>query len=229
MRLSPRQIAVRARESANLLVSTLERGEEIPNFLRGYAKDYERPGVLLEPLLSRDLVETLRRETLLTVIARVTILAVPFLAAPRREPTKAKPRGKLGRGKKAKKVGRKKPKVSEKPQKLKPTDISALNLFRDTFLDSVGQIKDWEEAEKAAFLRDCELYKKVSSLRQEKDAGKSSKKDPAASLPFVDRCALVLDASMFEQARKALLGLQKQLDQITSQALRKVFAAKRDN
>jgi hypothetical protein len=229
MRLSPRQIAVRARESANLLVSTLERGEEIPNFLRGYAKDYGRPGVLLEPLLSRDLVETLRREALLTVIARLNILAARFLVERRGEPTKTRLRFARGRGRKAKKVVRKRSTVPEKPQKLKPTEITALNLFRDSFLDSVEQIMNWEEAEKAAFLRDCELYRKVSELRRAAPANKSLKKDSAASLPFVDRCALVLDASMFEQARKALLDLQKQLDQITSQTLRKVFAAKREN
>lgn len=229
MRLSPRQIAVRARESANLLVSTLERGEEIPNFLRGYAKDYGRPGVLLEPLLSRDLVETLRREALLTVIARLNILAARFLVERRGGPTKTKLRFARGRGRKAKKVVRKRPTVPEKPQKLKPTEITALTLFRDSFLDSVEQIMNWEEAEKAAFLRDCELYRKVSEVRLAAPVSKSQKKDSAASLPFVDRCALVLDASMFEQARKALLDLQKQLDQVTSQTLRKVFAAKREN
>lgn len=229
MRLSPRQIAVRARESANLLVSTLERGEEIPNFLRGYAKHYERPGVLLEPLLSRDLVETLRREALLTVIARLNILAARFLVERPAAPAKTKLRATRGRGRKAKKVVRKTSTAPEKPQKLKPTEITALNLFRDSFLDSVEQIMNWEESEKTAFLRDCELYRKVSELRRVAPADKSRTKNSAASLPFVDRCALVLDASMFEQARKALLDLQKQLDQVTSQTLRKVFAAKREN
>ncbi len=229
MRLSPRQIAVRARESANLLVSTLERGEEIPNFLRGYAKEYERPGVLLEPLLSRDLAATIRREALLTVIARLNILAARVLVKPKREKKKAQARGPHGRGKKVKKGARQKPSVPAKPQKLKPTEISALKLFRETFLDSVEQIMNWDEVEKAAFLRDCDLYQKVSSLQQEKRAGQRSKRGLAASLPFVDRCALVLDASMFEQARRALLELQKQLDHMTSQALRRVFATKREN
>jgi len=230
MRLSPRQIAVRARESANLLISMLERGDDIPNFLRAYATDYNRPRVLLEPLLYRDLVETLQREALLTIIARLNILTARFLVArPRIQVKPAKRSRGKSKGRKGKKVLPRKPTSGEAPQKPKPTEIAAMNLFRENFLDSVRQIMNWQEAEEAQFSRDCELYRKVSSLPRPVTAGKSAKSAEGPSLPFVDRCALVLDASMFEQARKALLELQKQLDQVGLKALRTVFSAQREN
>ena len=100
MPLSPRQIAVRARESANVVVSLLQRGSEIPDFLRGYAAEYQRARVIQEPLLYRDLVETLRREALLNIASRIEGSVSKFLVK-----RQSKPMGRTG--KRLKKKGEK--------------------------------------------------------------------------------------------------------------------------
>jgi hypothetical protein len=236
MPLSPRQIAVRARESANLLVTTIQRGNEIPNFLRSYASEYQRARVIQEPLLYRDLVDTLGREALLNIASRIEGNVSRFLVkrASARQSTPVKRSKKKAKGKKSggrKAAGKKGQRtvrvVRRAASKPRAADRAAIQLFRTEFLDALEQAFSTQNNARAEFLRDYELYRLVRSRSKPKISKKSSGSE--ASDPFRDRCALVLDASMFEQARTALKQLQKQLNELSGQVLRSVFSTKREN
>lgn len=69
--LTPRQVAVRAQETAGLLLSLLDREGLVVRFLNSYAKEAKRPGRTANPERFRELVETIRQESLLVVILEV--------------------------------------------------------------------------------------------------------------------------------------------------------------
>jgi hypothetical protein len=54
-------------------------------------------------------------------------------------------------------------------------------------------------------------------------SGKNSRR---AEGPFVDRCALLLDPSMFEQARRAAGKFLGQLDALAEKSVKQAFSAR---
>ena len=69
--LTPRQVAVRAQETASQLVAALDGGALVPKFLRWYVNEKKRPGRTSDPQRYRDLVETIRREALLVLALQI--------------------------------------------------------------------------------------------------------------------------------------------------------------
>lgn len=69
--LTPRQIAVRAQETAALVLSLLIREGLVARFLNSYAKEAKRPGRTANPERFRELVETIRRESLTVAVLDV--------------------------------------------------------------------------------------------------------------------------------------------------------------
>ena len=61
----PRELVIRAREAATLLLSTLDRDELVPRFLDIYAAENRRPGRADAPALYREQLATIRREAIL--------------------------------------------------------------------------------------------------------------------------------------------------------------------
>lgn len=66
--LTPRQVAVRAQETAAQLLSALEREGLVRRFLNSYAKESRRPGRTANPERYRELAEAVRREALLVLV-----------------------------------------------------------------------------------------------------------------------------------------------------------------
>jgi len=60
MRFTPRQIVVRAQETAYQLLAALDREALVARFLQSYAKDQNRAGVITQPALYRDLMASVR-------------------------------------------------------------------------------------------------------------------------------------------------------------------------
>lgn len=69
--ISPRQVAVRAQETAFQLKISIDRGEIVPKFLRRYAVEKKRPGRIADPGRFRELVETIRRESFLVLALQI--------------------------------------------------------------------------------------------------------------------------------------------------------------
>ncbi|MFZ0334690.1 MAG: hypothetical protein WAN10_18250 [Candidatus Acidiferrales bacterium] len=69
--MAPRQVAVRAQETAFQLLVAVDRGGMVHRFLRWYASERKRPGRIANPWRYRELVETIRREAFLVLALQV--------------------------------------------------------------------------------------------------------------------------------------------------------------
>lgn len=79
--MPPRQVAVRAQETAFQLLVAVDRGAIIHRFLRWYANEGKRPGRIANPGRYRELVETIRRESFLVLALQVEADAQQRLGA----------------------------------------------------------------------------------------------------------------------------------------------------
>lgn len=219
----PRELVVRAREAAVLLLTTLDREEMVQRFLDIYAAETRRPGRADHPSHYREQLETIRREAILTMVQRVE-RALParlkVRISVRETPRRRKPiRGKKGRrGKQAKRTKRRQSATLE-------LAIPLLDLFREEFFVALGQALNWSDQDADEFWHDMELYENLSGDAHRGPGGVRG----GASGPFVDRTALILDPSLMEQARRAAGKFQGELQAAADRVLRKVFARRREN
>jgi hypothetical protein len=210
------------------MVATLDRDAYVIRFLRAYANDHDRPGIITQPILHRDLMGTVRREALLAMATHVDELAPQFLGLG--ESADKKPAKRSSAAAKAKK-GRVAANRTTVPirgtefARRSAAEAAALDLFREEFFAALGQALRWTQADFEEFARDYDLYESAGGGRRDTARGAKA----AASGPFVDRCGLLIDPSMLEQARRAAGKFETQLRAATLQALRRVFATRREN
>src|SRR5277367_4111634 len=67
----PRELVVRAREAAAVLLATLDHNEMVPRFLDIYAAEHRRPGRADQPAFYREQLQTIRREAILVAVLRI--------------------------------------------------------------------------------------------------------------------------------------------------------------
>jgi hypothetical protein len=218
----PRELVVRAREAAALLLSTLDHDEMVQRFLDIYAAETRRPGRADHPTHYREQLETIRREAILTMVLRVE-RALPARLKVRVAVGETKKRRPSRKGKK----GRGRAKAKRARRATIELAIPLLDLFREEFFVALGQALNWSTEDADEFWHDLELYEKLSgdSLR----GSGSSSRGGGASGPFVDRTALILDPSLMEQARRAAGKFQIELQTAADRVLRKVFSRRREN
>ena len=208
----PRELVVRAREAASLLLATLRRDEMVARFLDVYAAEYRRPGRADQPGLYREQMETIRREAVLAMVLRIEA------ALPARLKVSVSVRG----AKRPKKRTKGKKSARARPAKRKASldlVIPFLDLFREEFFVALGQALDWTDSDAEEFWHDLELYEKLTGREPRHLVGRASR----TSGPFVDRVALLLDPSLMEQARRAAGQFQTELNGAADRVLRKVF------
>jgi hypothetical protein len=214
----PRELVVRAREAAIVLLRTLDRDEMVPKFLDIYAAENRRPGRADHPGHYREQLETIRREAILTMVLRIEG-ALPKrlnVHVPVRSPrTKADGR----RNRRA--VPKKKARATHNAWEF---DIPILDLFREEFFVALGQALEWTQRDAEEFWRDLELYEKLraGALRR---AGRNARAVPTG--PFVDRVAFLLDPSLMDQARRAAGKFEGELDSAADRVLRAVLSRRR--
>ena len=215
----PRELVIRAREAASLVLAVLDREEMVEKFLDIYAAENRRPGRADQPSHYREQRDTIRREAILAMVARIES-ALPARLKVRVVVKQESPRrGKVKKGKKkAKRAPRKNPEIE--------IGLPLLDLFREEFFVALGQALRWGEEEAAEFWRDLELYESLSGGGKRR-TGLASSKLPVGG-PFVDRTALLLDPSLMEQARRAAARFGRELDAAADRVLRKAFSARRD-
>jgi hypothetical protein len=218
----PRELVVRAREAAGLLLTTLDREEMVQRFLDIYAAETRRPGRADHPAHYREQLETIRREAILAMVQRVES-ALPARLKVRVAVRDAMTRRKAVRGKKGK-LGKKAKQARARPRATLELAIPLLDLFREEFFVALGQALNWNNQDADEFWHDLELYDKLSADGQRGPGGVRG-----ASGPFVDRTALILDPSLMEQARRAAAKFQGELQGAADRVLRKVFSQRREN
>jgi len=213
----PRELVVRAREAATQLLQALDRDEMVPRFLDLYAAQYRRPGRADQPAFYREQLERIRRESVLAAVIRIEAAL----------PTRLKVRVTVRRTKHAVKRGKGRKTKARRPAKAAlELAIPFLDLFREEFFVALGQAMDWTDEDAREFWRDLDIYRMLgargSSATPRRRAG-------AASGPFVDRVALLLDPSLMEQARRAAGAFELEIHQAADRVLRRVFSRRREN
>jgi len=211
----PRELVIRAREAASLLLATLDRDEMVERFLDIYAAENRRPGRADQPSHYREQRETIRREAVLAMVARIES-ALPARLKVRVVVKQAKTRrAKAKKGKKKSAARRKKDAGIE-------IGLPLLDLFREEFFVALGQALNWREDDANEFWRDLELYESLSG-----GTARSASTKMTVSGPFVDRTAFLLDPSLMEQARRAAAHFQRELFAAADRVLRKAFASRK--
>jgi hypothetical protein len=212
----PRELVIRAREAAILLLRTIDRNETVERFLDLYAAQYRRPGRADYPALYREKLETIRREAILVMVLRIEA------ALPRRLDVSVKMRSTRRR---TSRQGAKKKARRAKSAHFELA-IPLLDLFREEFFIALGQALEWNEEDAREFWRDLELYEQLSRPASER----ANRRRPglrgetqAASGPFVDRVGFLLDASLMDQARREAAKFQVELQGIAHHILAKTF------
>ena len=222
----PRELVIRAREAATLLLATLDRNEMVQRFLDMYAAENRRPGRADQPAHYREQLETIRRESILAMVLR-TEAALPTKLKVRLVVRSAKARGgsrtKLKKGSKGAKA---KAKAKKKRARSSGIDLAIplLDLFREEFFVAIGQALRWTDEDAQSFWHDLELYEALSAHEPRRQSRRA-----IASGPFVDRTALLLDPSLMEQARRAAGKFQVELDAAADRVLRATFSRRRAN
>jgi len=215
----PRELVVRAREAASLLLATIDRNEMVARFLDIYAAEHRRPGRADQPAFYREQLQMIRRESILAAVMRIEA-ALPArlkVSVTVRGAAKA-PRAKRKKGKKAARA------KTRRPSAGLDLAIPFLDLFREEFFVALGQALEWNHDDAQQFWRDLELYEMLSSRASSKPARRAG-----SSGPFVDRVAILLDPSLMEQARRAAGKFQVEIDAAADRVLRKVFSRRRAN
>lgn len=209
---------MRAREAAARLLSTLDRDEMVPRFLDVYAAEFRRPGRADHPVQYREQLQSIRRESILAMVFRIES------SLPTRLKVSVTVRTAKKRAPKAKKKGK------AKPRKRAPAamelGIPFLDLFREEFFVALGQWLEWSESDAEEFWRDLEYYEKLTPAAR--GAANAKLRGQNVSGPFVDRVAMVLDASLMEQARREAGKFQIELNAAADRLLQRVFSARRD-
>jgi hypothetical protein len=214
----PRELVVRAREGAAILLATLDRNEMVARFLDVYAAEYRRPGRADHPVHYREQLRTIRRESILATVLRIEAALPARLKVSVTVRGAKRPRSK----KRGKKGGKANPPRRVKKHGNLELAIPFLDLFREEFFVALGQALDWTDEDAQEFWRDLELYEKLTAA----DSGRNNRRTARGlvSGPFVDRVALLLDPSLMDQARRAAAKFQLELDAAADRVLRKVFS-----
>src|SRR5271165_6588870 len=215
----PRELVIRARDTATLLLATLDRNELVQRFLDMYAAEFRRPGRADQPALYREQLQAVRREAILAMVMRIES------SLPTRLKVSVTVRG------------AKRPKKSKKGAKAKPAKRAAsmelgipfLDLFREEFFVALGQALEWTDEDAEGFWRDLGLYEQLSGPVPRGGTRPARAPKTGASGPFVDRVGLVLDASLMEQARREAGKFQAELNAAADHVLQKVFSRHRAN
>lgn len=171
-----------ASELAHLLVTAIARDAMAMKFVRAYAQRHDRRKVVANLERLREMERTISREALLLIAAEVRRLL---------------PRA-FG--------------VSRNPRL---EDLALCDAFYAEFLAALGRALEWPfaeaETEAEAFRKDLEIY---AGWRERNPAGPSLRRASKArrnESPFPDRCAILLDSGMMDQARRAAAAFQSDL------------------
>jgi hypothetical protein len=167
---------------AQALCHAIEREGLVRNFVAGYAKEFDRRAVAATAARIHELESTIGREALLAMVIEIREQLPRFFG---------KRRG---------------AEVGE-------SQAAAAEAFFEQFFYALGRVERWSEEEAAEFMRDLDLYSRMgpqhvaTAPAPRSRAGETvrTRESPAKveRFPFPDRCALLLDPSMMEKARRA--------------------------
>src|SRR6202142_3051454 len=148
----PRELVIRARDAATMVLATIDRNEMGQRFLDMYAAEFRRPGRADQPALYREQLQAVRREAILAMVMRIES------SLPTRLKVSVTVRG-AKRRTKGKKGAKTKPAKRAASMEL---GIPFLDLFREEFFVALGQALEWTDEDAEEFWRDLSLYEQLS-------------------------------------------------------------------
>ena len=173
-----------AHELANRLVHTLAPSGMIARFVHAYAERHNRRKLPGDAVRLRELEATIGREALLSIAVEIRRLVPRAFSSGRAA--------------------------------ARPEESAVAETFFGEFVAAVGRALEWPAADTAnearAFARDLEMYwgwrtrSGASTRGRAANSGRGAERwaGPASGeSPFPDRCAILLDPPMMEQARRA--------------------------
>jgi hypothetical protein len=186
-----------AGELAHRLTHEVGRDGLVARFVRSYAERHGRHGLLNDQARLPELTSTIGREALLVMAADVRRL-LPQAFSPG-------PKGAL-----------------------RPDDAAFVDAFYAEFLAALARGLDWRlgdasseaPSESEMFRRDLEMYRRWSQR-----PAPASGATRAGESPFRDRCALLLDPAMMEQARRGAAEFETEILRTAARRFRQLGRA----
>jgi hypothetical protein len=163
---------------AQAFCHALEREGMVRAFIMGYSREFDRKAVAATSAQLHEMETTIGREALLAMTIEAREQLPRFFGKRRGE------------------------------EKLDEQQALASDAFFDQFISALGRVKSWTPDEMSEFLRDLDLYVRMgpqhAPARGKARTKSATKREPMPErFPFPDRCALILDPSMMEKARRA--------------------------
>src|SRR5277367_5724421 len=169
----PRELVIRAREAAAVLLATLDRNEMVGRFLDMYAAEHRRPGRADQPSYYREQLQMIRRESILAAVLRIEA------ALPARLKVNVNVRGVRRQAIRKKKKGKKGARSNTR-HKSAGLDLAIpfLDLFREEFFVALGQSLSWSDDDAQEFWRDLELYEMLAAREPSRPTGRAAASGP---------------------------------------------------
>ncbi len=224
MALTPRQVVVRAREAASLILRALDRERLVPHFVDAYAVQNSRPCCTAYPSQYLETSALLRREALLAM-ATWTECELPRFLGPSR-PARSR---RVSSPPPSRRAASKAESKRSAPSRDLPAQLA--QQFLAEFLSTIIEAHPWSPEDALQFRADFDLYRRLSrqyaSAVQPRRFATSRKLAAVVGGPFVDRCGVLLDPSLFDAARRASARFEEQLHLRAGTILKSVFARRR--
>jgi hypothetical protein len=182
------------RDLARRVVAEMSRAKFAPAFLDGYAREFKRVDVVAHLDRRRELESILSREILLAIAARIA-LALEEQNTPARSPRSR-------RGGRARQLPR-------------PFIQWNSGTFIRELAAAIARESGWTLGDSVEFQSDLQIYISLSKAPASGRAQAARHRNP-----FVDRCAILLDPSMLENASRAAAKLLVQVDSLADHLLK---------
>lgn len=198
MRHTRKIFPAHAGEIANKILGELQRGRLVARFVNSYVAEFDRDGLKVHPDRYRELLSTLTREVLLAMVSRVQSETPRYL-------------------------------TRRRPPLLRGPEAKTAELLRAELLAALARALRWTPGDTVEFQSDLALYAQLGADRPAPARQRERARKPSAAPggPFVDRCALLLDPSMLDKARKAAGQLLLEVERLTDEILTSVLRGRR--
>jgi hypothetical protein len=182
------------RDLARRIVAEMSRAKFAPDFLDSYARQFNRPDVVAHLDRRRELESILGREVLLAIASRIALALEEQNTPARSQRTKSGAR-----------------------RRRLPRPFIQWNsgTFIRELAAAIARESGWTLGDSVEFQSDLQIY---ISLSKAPAAGRAQA--ARHRNPFVDRCAILLDPSMLENASRAASKLLVQVDSLADHLLK---------
>jgi hypothetical protein len=180
------------RDLARRIVAEMSRAKFAPAFLESYALEFARAEVVAHFERRRELESIISREILLAIAARIALAL---------EERNALPRGR------------------RVMRRARPTLLWNVGTFVRELAAAMSRESGWTLGDSVEFQSDLQIYLSLSKPMATARSSSSRNQVARHRSPFVDRCAIVLDPSMLENASRAAAKLLLRVNSLADHVL----------